>query len=270
MAFKRNRTGFAMGGILLLAVIITQLAWILTLFLVMIAIFGISEFHTIAKNAKARPRIEMMYLMTAFLILDAYFHQLAHIEEISIISIAATLAVFILPDDFAGSLASAGATLLGVLWIALPVALGLIILNMKDGNFLLGLLLAIVFFTDVGAYLVGNRLGRHKLCPRLSPKKTVEGSIGGFVFAILTAFACTIVLDIVHKPVLTDRELLFLGAFFGIASQVGDLVESTFKRDANVKDSGHLLYGHGGILDRVDSLIFCLPLMYLFLRIFPR
>ncbi|MCX6999517.1 MAG: phosphatidate cytidylyltransferase [Candidatus Sumerlaeota bacterium] len=260
MAFKRNRTGFVMGGILLLAVIIPQLTWILTLFLVLTAILGISEFYTIAKNAKARPRIEMMYLMTAALILDAYFYQLADIEAILIISIAATLTVFILPYDFAGSLAGAGATLLGVLWIALPVALGLIILNMKDGNLLLGALLAIVFFTDVGAYLVGSRLGRHKLCPRLSPKKTVEGAIGGFVFALLTAFACTIVFDIIQKPqkpILTDRELLFLGAFFGIASQVGDLVESAFKRDADVKDSGCLLYG-------------CLPLMYLFLRIFPR
>lgn len=259
-----------MAVILSLAVFIPQLNWILTLFLVMIAILGVTEFYTIAKNAKAHPRIEMMYLMTAALILDAYLYQLAHIEAILIISIAATLTIFILPYDFEGSLAGAGATLLGVLWIALPVALGLIILNMKDGNLLLGALLAIVFFTDVGAYIVGSKLGRHKLCPRLSPKKTVEGAIGGFVFAILTAFACTIVLDIIQKPVFTDGELFFLGAFFGIASQAGDLVESAFKRDADVKDSGHLLYGHGGILDRMDSLIFCLPLMYLFLRIFPR
>ena len=150
------------------------------------------------------------------------------------------------------------------------MALGMAVLNQKEGHYLLGMLLAINFMTDIGAYTVGSGLGRHKLAPRISPKKTVEGAAGGFLFAILAAVICQGILYLMHNPLFTNGEVVLLGALFGITGQVGDLVESGLKRDAGVKDSGQILGGHGGILDRMDGLIFSLPLFYLYLSFFPR
>ena len=128
--------------------------------------------------------------------------------------------------------------------------------------------LAVVWLSDVGAYFVGCNWGRHKITPRLSPNKTIEGTFGGFVFAVLTALIIRLILPSIYGHIFTMKEVILLGAFFGIASQIGDLVESAFKRDAGVKDSGRTHTGHGGILDLIDSVIFSLPLMYLYLYFF--
>lgn len=115
----------------------------------------------------------------------------------------------------------------------------------------------LVWATDTGAYLIGRQFGRHPLAPQVSPKKTVEGSIGGLIFSITVA--------IVYWYLIGGASLIIyavLGILIGISAQVGDLFESALKRSAGVKDSGNLIPGHGGILDRFDSLIFALPLVY--------
>lgn len=120
----------------------------------------------------------------------------------------------------------------------------------------------IIWANDVGAYLVGTTLGRHKLCPRVSPLKTWEGAFGGLVFGVATGVAGVYVMG------------WGLGFWMGLSvvavvtGVVGDLVESMFKRAAKVKDSGDMLPGHGGILDRFDSLIFSAPFIFLYFLIF--
>jgi phosphatidate cytidylyltransferase len=115
---------------------------------------------------------------------------------------------------------------------------------------------AVVFMGDTGAYFVGRSLGRHKLIPRISPKKTVEGSVGGLVSSALTAVFLAQWFGFEFSPVV----LVAIGTGLGIAGQVGDLVESALKRSANCKDSSRWFPGHGGMLDRVDSLLFSIPL----------
>jgi phosphatidate cytidylyltransferase len=115
----------------------------------------------------------------------------------------------------------------------------------------------LVWATDTGAYLIGRQFGRHLLAPDVSPKKTVEGSLGGLMFSILVAFAFWCVVGGTSWI-----PYIILGIVIGIGAQVGDLFESALKRSAGVKDSGKLIPGHGGILDRFDSLIFALPLLY--------
>lgn len=123
--------------------------------------------------------------------------------------------------------------------------------------------LFIVWATDIGAYMIGRQIGRRKLMPTVSPNKTVEGSLGGVLSAVVVAA----IFMVVDKSLATEYPfvvMLVLVALFSIFAQFGDLVESAIKRHFGVKDSGKLIPGHGGILDRFDSLIFVFPLMHFF------
>lgn len=119
--------------------------------------------------------------------------------------------------------------------------------------------LFIVWATDTGAYLFGRTLGKHKLWPQISPKKTIEGSVGGVLLACIVAFIFQMVHPLEHSLIV----ILLVTVLVSIAGQIGDLVESAFKRHYAVKDSGKILPGHGGVLDRFDSLIFILPILHL-------
>ncbi|NAY92509.1 phosphatidate cytidylyltransferase [Muricauda sp. JGD-17] len=121
----------------------------------------------------------------------------------------------------------------------------------------------LIWVNDTFAYLVGRTLGRTKLYPAVSPKKTIEGSLGGLIFALLTAYFLA-----GYEPILTLFQWMILAVVIVIAGGLGDLLESKFKRLAGVKDSGAILPGHGGIWDRLDSLVFAAPFAYLVLNIF--
>ncbi|AND79960.1 phosphatidate cytidylyltransferase [Streptococcus pantholopis] len=125
------------------------------------------------------------------------------------------------------------------------------------------LALFIVWATDIGAYLIGRRFGRRKLLAKVSPNKTVEGSLGGILSALLVALIFMLLRSNVYEPRSFFAMLLFV-VIFSICGQFGDLVESAIKRHFGVKDSGKLIPGHGGILDRFDSMIFVFPIMHLF------
>ncbi len=130
-------------------------------------------------------------------------------------------------------------------------------------KFLIMGIFILIWVNDTFAYLIGKSIGRTKLYPAVSPKKTWEGTIGGFLFAM---FAAYIMAD--YESNLTLVQWLILATVIVIAGSLGDLVESKFKRGAGVKDSGAILPGHGGMLDRLDSLVFAAPFAYLTLKIF--
>ena len=127
------------------------------------------------------------------------------------------------------------------------------------GAWLVLYLLLVTWLNDTGAYLIGARLGKTKLAPTLSPKKTVEGALGGLAFATVTSLLCGLWFQIplVHA--------LILGLLLGVLGQVGDLCESALKRDLGIKDFGGIMPGHGGILDRFDSILFTAPIAYYYL-----
>jgi phosphatidate cytidylyltransferase len=124
-------------------------------------------------------------------------------------------------------------------------------------NWLLVALL-VTFATDSGAFLVGKNLGRRPLAPRISPSKTWEGAIGGFLLAVATA----LVLGQFLELGLSRWQTGLIGATVGMVSQLGDLFESKLKRISQVKDAGSIIPGHGGMLDRLDSLLFSIPAVY--------
>ncbi len=174
---------------------------------------------------------------------------------------------------------AAAASVVAFTYVALPLGLFVQVRQLWAGGFLLVYLLVIVWVGDIAAYYTGRLIGRHKLAPRISPGKTWEGAIASFVAAVIVgwvlfghAFGISLQLFQAH---LIDRAqgyfameipalwtTLGLSAAINVAAQLGDLAESLVKRGAGVKDSGALLPGHGGILDRIDALLFASPVLW--------
>ncbi|PWJ39132.1 phosphatidate cytidylyltransferase [Sediminitomix flava] len=155
-------------------------------------------------------------------------------------------------------------TFLGILYVALPFSLmHKIVLIEQHYHFeiLLGSLF-IQWASDSGAYFSGRMLGKHKLFERVSPKKTWEGSIGGAVCALLVSQGCAYYWDI-----LVNWQWAAIAGIIVVAGTYGDLVESLFKRSIKIKDSGHVLPGHGGFLDRFDSILIAMPFIVAFVKI---
>lgn len=145
-----------------------------------------------------------------------------------------------------------GTTVMGAAWIALGLGCLLLLRDVPEhGRLAVFTVLLAVFADDTAAYLVGRMVGRHKLAPSLSPGKTWEGFVAGTAAAIAVAFFA-----LYEQGFLTIPESIGLGAAIALAGAAGDLFESALKRDLQVKDSGQLLGGHGGMLDRIDSLLF--------------
>jgi phosphatidate cytidylyltransferase len=168
--------------------------------------------------------------------------------------------VFGLSDTRPSATASFGTTLLGVVWVGGGLGCLLLIRDIPDyGFWAVMAVLFSVFAADTAAFFVGRAIGRHKLAPAISPGKTWEGFVAGVAAGTLVAF---LILYRDRDEFLTIPESLAFGAFVALASVAGDLFESSVKRDLQVKDSGRLLAGHGGMLDRLDALLFAGPAAY--------
>ena len=134
---------------------------------------------------------------------------------------------------------------------------------LRDGWLPFWLIFVYSWGSDTGAYFTGMALGRHKLCPVLSPKKTVEGFVGGIVFSLLLAILLTLYFENWDVSAVNWARLLIISPLLSAAGVVGDLAASYVKRDSGIKDYGKIMPGHGGVMDRFDSVAFVAPLMYL-------
>ena len=176
---------------------------------------------------------------------------------------AATIALLLVPATrLAGT---AGGWWIGAtLYAAVPGAHLLLARNLVDGQAWLLVLLAITFATDTGAYACGRLFGRHRLAPRVSPNKTVEGAIGGLILGAAAAIGVPMLLGVATRM----PGPLLVATLVPLAAMTGDLVESALKRRLGVKDMSNLLPGHGGLLDRLDSLLLAGPCLYWIVRWF--
>ena len=165
-----------------------------------------------------------------------------------------------LSDIRASATTSFGITLLGVVWVGAGLGLLLLVRDIPDYGFWAVIaVMFTVFAADTAAFFVGRTLGRHRLAPAISPAKTWEGLVGGVLAAMAAAF---LILYRDRDEFLTIPEMLLLGAAVALAAVFGDLFESAVKRDLQIKDSGRLLGGHGGMLDRLDALLWAGPAAY--------
>jgi phosphatidate cytidylyltransferase len=155
----------------------------------------------------------------------------------------------------------AGKLALGLLHISLPLSLLVFVDKHPEGNIWIFFLLAVIFLSDTGAFYIGRSFGKHKLHPSVSPGKTWEGAMGGLLGGLLAAFIFSRFFSIYRFGPL----IMILAASLSVSGQIGDLAESMLKRHYGVKDSGKILPGHGGLLDRIDGLLFAIPILYLFL-----
>ncbi|MFQ5847467.1 MAG: phosphatidate cytidylyltransferase [Candidatus Methylomirabilales bacterium] len=165
--------------------------------------------------------------------------------------------------DLGADLRRAALAFLGLLYVAGPLCFAVALRGMAGGERYILLVCGIVWVGDTGAFYMGSFLGHRPLAPRVSPRKTVEGSAGGLVASMAAAWVLGRGLGI-PLPFLAS---LLLGAVIGGAGQIGDLIESVFKRAFQAKDTGRLIPGHGGMLDRIDSLLFAIPIFYLVVRL---
>ena len=149
---------------------------------------------------------------------------------------------------------------LGLVYVAIPISFLSLIRHSTDGTAWLFFLLFLVFLGDVGAYYAGTYFGRHKLLPSVSPGKTIEGALGGLAASVTVG----IVFKLVFLPGLSLGLCFPLFILVGIIAPAGDLFESVLKRVGKIKDSGVIMPGHGGLLDRIDALLFAAPVVYLF------
>ncbi len=158
------------------------------------------------------------------------------------------------------TLPAAGISSSALLLVAFPLSFAVRLhASSMNGQRLLLFPLAITWAADTTAYFVGRAVGKHPLAPHISPKKTWEGSIAGIVGSLLIGYAASFFLTI---PLVHLLAMAFLG---NVAGQMGDLLESAYKRSAGVKDSGSLLPGHGGVLDRIDALVLCVPVVWYYM-----
>ncbi|HAY38624.1 MAG TPA: phosphatidate cytidylyltransferase [Desulfobacteraceae bacterium] len=148
----------------------------------------------------------------------------------------------------------------GIIYIPLFLSYIVLIRNGNNGVLWVFLLLTVVFMGDTGAYYLGSYFGKHKLCPAISPNKTIEGALGG----LAASLGSGALIKTFFLPLLPWGLSLLFFSSIGIAGQVGDLFESQLKRVAHIKDSGAILPGHGGVLDRIDALLFAAPVAYIF------
>lgn len=247
-----------LGGVFFLALVSGII--ILTLF----------EFYKLVERKGDSPSYFWGYIYGLGILLLFYFKRLDFYPLISFL-VVAFASIFELTKKKNNSIRNLGSTIAGALIIGLFYSTLIGIrekfgeygsLEYLKGGYVIITMLAAIWICDSAAYFWGTAFGKHRLYKRISPKKSWEGAIFGFIFAMFTF--------IIGKLILLDflnwYDIIYMGLVVGIIGQLGDLVESMFKRDVGVKDSSNILPGHGGILDRFDSLLFVSPFIYFYLN----
>jgi len=228
-------------------------------FAVAIAIFGclgLREFFMMGDSY--RPMQWVAYLGLAGMVAAAYF---GTAFNVLLLMAAPFLLLFVFAaarDNREDITASMAITAFGLFWIGIPMVHAVLLRDLPDhGAALLVNVLVGTFVADTGAYTVGRLFGRHKLAPKLSPNKTIEGLIGGFLIGVLGVWCAGL-----YQDWLSGYDALILGAAVAAVAPVGDLFESMIKRDLGKKDTGTLFGPHGGLLDRLDAVFFTVVVGY--------
>ena len=260
----RMLTGFILGTISMACIIKSGV--LLLLLLYVFVFFASREYVKILEHKGFYPSLKVIWLAEAVFGLIAYYQR----YDLTALTLTAFSIISFMWVLFRGRqpyIANAATTILGFIYCGwFPLHL-MFLRELSSDRFHDGLGFVVMMFTailltDIGCYYAGRHLGKHKLAPVVSPNKTIEGSIGGMISAVIGAVIVSYFIEYEWYYA------VIIGLICTVFAQIGDLCESLIKRDAGVKDSGDTLPGHGGFLDRTDSFIFTIPIMYYFCKYF--
>jgi len=226
------------------------------------ALAGTYEFYHMANFDRREPLIYLGLLWTLALVLSPHYRS----PDVLPIVITATMLVSLIcllrRPSRERVFHNWAWTIVGALYVGWMLSYWLSLRGLEDGRNWVYLAMLTTFANDTGAFFIGRARGKHRLAPAISAAKTWEGAIGGLICAILAAIVIAMVLNLISPFTFKYWQIILLGFLIGLFAQLGDLVESLLKRNMGVKESGNLLPGHGGILDRFDSLIFVGAVVY--------
>ncbi|MGA2671385.1 MAG: phosphatidate cytidylyltransferase [Dehalococcoidia bacterium] len=238
-----------------------------TLLIAAAALAGTYEFYHMANFDRKEPLIYLGLLWSLALVLSPHY-QNPHVLPIVITAaVLISLILLLLHPSREKAFHNWAWMIVGALYVGWMLSYWLNLRRLVDGQNWVYLAMLTTFANDTGAYFIGRARGKHKLAPKISPAKTREGAIGGLICAILAAIVIALGLKMISLKLgapfaFKYWQIILLGFLVSLFAQLGDLVESLLKRNMGVKESGNLLPGHGGILDRFDSLILVGAVVY--------
>ena len=235
------------------------------IFVLGIAVISFYEFWLFAKNKQIKANL-FLGILSVILIITNSFRNFIDLYALLIL-VVLILTIVELFRNKGSAIINLGATLIGILYISLFASALVSIREFYSIEYVRGglVMLSILFsiwICDSAAFFGGTAFGKHKMFPRVSPKKSWEGAVFGLLFAVVVMISSkALFLDFISW-----EDALLIGLIVGIVGQLGDLVESLFKRDAGVKDSSDFIPGHGGVFDRFDSLLYIAPVVFLYIK----
>lgn len=261
MLTKRIWTSLFLAAFMLSTVFID---WLCGLMITSFIVVGLLEFFTMLEK-KGIYNYKYFGTCLGALIPLSIIHRFELTRSWEVFFIVAAMLFLIIMQfrrrENEGVVVSISTTIFGILYVSWFLSFLIKIRYLEGGLWLFFTVILITKLGDIGAYLIGMRFGKTPLIPRISPKKSVEGSIGGLLFSLAGALICK---DVLKLPL---AQAAVVGLLFGILAQLGDLSESLIKRDCQVKDSGFMLPGMGGVLDLADSVIFTAPAFYFYMSL---
>lgn len=266
---KRSITGI--GFVVITVAMILLSKWTLFAWIFIVNIIALTEFFKITENDKSKPLKIVTLCLGALTVLLTFLISKGLLPNISLFLLIIPSLIIYSQELFSNKenpIRNIAYSFMAIIYVSLPLAIAILLAfsntEISDYHFqpeLLIVILALIWINDSCAYMVGVPLGRNRLFERVSPKKSWEGFIGGALFTIIAAL-------IIQYYILSEQvfySVTVISIIVIVFGTIGDLVESVFKRSINQKDSGNLLPGHGGILDRIDSFLFVIPPVWIYI-----
>ena len=227
-----------------------------------ISLIGLYELYRVMKIEKSAPGYVGYAAVVAYYWIMGSREQ--YVTFLAIVSLMILMTIYVVTFPKYGT-EQITVAFFGIFYVGIMFSYLYQVREMPDGKYLVWLILLSSWGCDTFAYCVGKLFGKHKMTPKLSPKKTVEGAVAG---AFFSGLAMTVFILVTEPVNITDTVLWFvLGTITGVVSQAGDIYASAYKRRFGVKDYGKIFPGHGGVLDRVDSFLFTMPSLYLIVEV---
>jgi len=249
---------------IVLGIVLYGSSWLFLALLLVAVLIGCREYFSMISHT-GTGGFPILAAVLSFLLITCFYFEGRYFSEWGVVAtVSLFVAWFVTGRSVQSAIDNVSYTLLGVVYVAALAGYYLLILDLEGGRKFVVFVFFICWSSDIAAYYGGKRFGKTPLAPNVSPNKTIEGSIFGLAGSLLVA-GLSSQLFLQEIPLV---HCLIVGIFCGIIGQFGDLVESLLKRNAGVKDSGSLIPGHGGVLDRIDSLLFAGPALYLYYKMF--